>query len=118
MPSVPVTLDIGAAARRIAGRIERTPLRRSAWLGAASGAEVLLKLETLQPTFSYKIRGALNAVLRLDGDLYESTMDSLIHAYAKVSRGGFGLGQLAQVGLQESQAPVGVVLPASDLRRP
>jgi threonine dehydratase len=60
-----VTLDIGAAARRIAGRIERTPLRRSAWLGAASGAEVFLKLETLQPTFSYKIRGALNAVLRL-----------------------------------------------------
>jgi threonine dehydratase len=26
---------------------------------------VLLKLETLQPTFSYKVRGALNAVLRL-----------------------------------------------------
>jgi threonine dehydratase len=28
-------------------------------------AEVLLKLETLQPTFSFKIRGALNALLRL-----------------------------------------------------
>ena len=43
----------------------RTPLRRSAWLSAASGTDVFLKLETLQPTFSYKIRGALNAVLRL-----------------------------------------------------
>ena len=43
----------------------RTPLRRSEWLSAASGADVFLKLETLQPTFSYKIRGALNAVLRL-----------------------------------------------------
>ena len=60
-----VETDIAAAARRIAGRIERTPLRRSAWLGAASGVEVFLKLETLQPTFSYKIRGALNAVLRM-----------------------------------------------------
>lgn len=57
--------DIEAAAARIAGRVERTPLRRSAWLSAAAGAEVFLKLETLQPTFSYKIRGALNAVRRL-----------------------------------------------------
>ncbi|HSC29779.1 MAG TPA: pyridoxal-phosphate dependent enzyme [Vicinamibacterales bacterium] len=44
--------------------MSRTPLRRSPWLSAASGGEVLLKLETLQPTFSFKIRGALNAVMR------------------------------------------------------
>ena len=31
----------------------------------ASGGDVFLKLETLQPTFSYKIRGAFNAVLTL-----------------------------------------------------
>jgi threonine dehydratase len=43
----------------------RTPLRRSAWLSDLTGADVFLKLETLQPTFSFKIRGALNAVLRL-----------------------------------------------------
>ena len=43
----------------------RTPLRRSAWLSDASRADVFLKIETLQPTFSYKIRGAFNAVLRL-----------------------------------------------------
>jgi threonine dehydratase len=30
-----------------------------------TGSEVFLKLETLQPTFSFKIRGALNAVLAL-----------------------------------------------------
>jgi O-methyltransferase len=29
------------------------------------------------------------SVLRLDGDLYESTMDALNPLYAKVSRGGF-----------------------------
>lgn len=43
----------------------RTPLRHSPWLSAVAGADVHLKLETLQPTFSYKIRGAYNAVLRL-----------------------------------------------------
>ncbi|QUG99994.1 class I SAM-dependent methyltransferase [Saccharopolyspora erythraea] len=29
------------------------------------------------------------AVLRLDGDLYESTMDALVHLYPRLSRGGF-----------------------------
>lgn len=43
----------------------RTPLRYSAWLSKAAQAEVFLKLETLQPTNSYKIRGATNAVLKL-----------------------------------------------------
>jgi threonine dehydratase len=43
----------------------RTPLRRSDWLSGTAGGDVFLKLETLQPSFSYKIRGAFNAVLRL-----------------------------------------------------
>lgn len=43
----------------------RTPLRLSPWLSDASGGEVFLKLETLQPTHSYKVRGATNAVLKL-----------------------------------------------------
>jgi threonine dehydratase len=43
----------------------RTPLRRSDWLSAAAAADVHLKLETLQPTFSFKIRGAWNAALAL-----------------------------------------------------
>jgi threonine dehydratase len=47
----------------------RTPLRYSPWLSGISGGQVFLKLESLQPTFSYKIRGALNAVLRLREEL-------------------------------------------------
>jgi threonine dehydratase len=43
----------------------RTPLRHSSWLSSASGGEVFLKIETIQPTFSYKLRGATNAVLKL-----------------------------------------------------
>jgi len=43
----------------------RTPLRRSAWLSSLAGGPVAIKLETLQETFAYKFRGAMNAVLRL-----------------------------------------------------
>ena len=57
--------DVEAAARRIRGRVLRTPLRHSPALSEAARADVFLKLETLQPTFSYKIRGATNAVLAL-----------------------------------------------------
>ncbi len=40
-------------------------MRRSEWLSAAVGADIYLKLETLQPTFSYKVRGAWNVVRAL-----------------------------------------------------
>jgi threonine dehydratase len=57
--------DIRAAAARIEGRVLRTPLRRSEWLSSLAGANVHLKLEVVQPTSSYKIRGAFNAALRV-----------------------------------------------------
>jgi threonine dehydratase len=59
--------DIASAAARIEGHVARTPLRRSEWLSDLTGADVHLKLEVLQPTSSYKIRGAFNAALRLTG---------------------------------------------------
>ncbi len=40
-------------------------MRRSDWLSHASGGDVHLKLEVVQPTGSYKIRGAFNAALRV-----------------------------------------------------
>jgi threonine dehydratase len=43
----------------------RTPLRVSPRLSAHASADVRLKLEVLQPAFSFKIRGAFNAILRL-----------------------------------------------------
>ena len=56
--------DIAAARRRIGKVVLPTPLRRSEWLSTPA-ATVLLKIETVQPTSSYKIRGAVNAVQRL-----------------------------------------------------
>ncbi len=55
------TADIFAARGRIAPYIRRTPLIASAWLSALADADVRLKLESLQVTNSFKIRGALNA---------------------------------------------------------
>lgn len=57
--------DTEAARARIAGLITRTPLMRSRWLSAAAGADVWLKLENLQVTGSFKIRGAANRILAL-----------------------------------------------------
>jgi threonine dehydratase len=65
-PVRPIALeDIEAARARIAGTVLRTPLVK---IDAGSGAEVYLKLENLQPTNAYKIRGAANAVARLSDE--------------------------------------------------
>src|SRR4051812_46934498 len=59
-------LDVVAAARRIGPFVHRTPLERSSHLSAATGADVWLKLECFQATGSFKLRGAVNALLTLD----------------------------------------------------
>jgi threonine dehydratase len=63
-PVRPIALaDIEAARERIAGTVLRTPLVK---LGLGPGGpDVWLKLENLQPTNSYKIRGAANAAAKL-----------------------------------------------------
>lgn len=61
-----VTLnDLLHAQRRIAPSLAATPLVRSGALSERCGAEVWLKLECLQPTGSFKVRGALNKMLTL-----------------------------------------------------
>lgn len=59
------TSDVRAAAERIGDAVRRTPLTPSRRLSEATGANVLLKREDLQPVRSYKIRGALNLVDQL-----------------------------------------------------
>jgi threonine dehydratase len=58
--------DVFAARKAIAGIAVETPLVASAALSEAAGVEVLLKLETVQPVGAFKIRGAANALARLD----------------------------------------------------
>jgi threonine dehydratase len=57
--------DIRAAADRLKGHIERTPMRHSRTLSEITGAEVWVKFENLQFTAAYKERGALNKLLLL-----------------------------------------------------
>jgi threonine dehydratase len=64
----PAAADIDRAAERIAPYVVRTPLVPSVWLSDALRADVRLKLEMTQITGSFKIRGAMNALLRLRED--------------------------------------------------
>jgi threonine dehydratase len=57
--------DMLAARARMGERLRHTPLLRSAVLDRAIGGTVLLKAEPLQHTGSFKLRGAMNAVLSL-----------------------------------------------------
>ncbi len=57
--------DIQAARKRIGRDVAATPLRPSASLGRIAQHPVFLKLETRQPTGSFKLRGATNALLSL-----------------------------------------------------
>lgn len=56
---------IEAARERIASHVRRTPCRVSENLGRLAGCEVHLKLESLQETGSFKLRGVMNAILSL-----------------------------------------------------
>ena len=59
--------DIEDAYRRIEGVVHRTPLDTSSTFASLSGAEAVgLKLETMQRTGSFKIRGAYNKLSQLD----------------------------------------------------
>ncbi|HEX6135558.1 MAG TPA: threonine/serine dehydratase [Longimicrobiales bacterium] len=57
--------DVTEARGRIADVARKTPLERSAALSERAGCDVLLKLECWQPTRSFKVRGALNAIRSL-----------------------------------------------------
>jgi threonine dehydratase len=55
--------DVLAARRAIDGKVVRTPLLPSPFLTDHTGFPFLLKMETMQPTGAFKLRGATNAAL-------------------------------------------------------
>lgn len=65
MIRIPTHRDLVGAARRIEGKVLRTPLVHSEQLSRTTGARVYLKLDSLQPGGSFKLRGATNAVASL-----------------------------------------------------
>lgn len=68
-----------AARQRIAPYVRRTPLVHSPWISSQAGANVRLKLESLQVTNSFKARGAFNvAVARLERKAGDPKRDGLL----------------------------------------
>lgn len=63
---MPDAVDVLATADLLRDRVVRTPLLRSPALDARVGGRILLKAESLQYTGSFKIRGAMSRLLRLD----------------------------------------------------
>jgi threonine dehydratase len=63
--TAPTLADIQAARERLSGVVRATPVQSSETLGRLTGRHVVLKPENLQRTGSFKIRGAVNRLLRL-----------------------------------------------------
>jgi threonine dehydratase len=57
--------DVLAAQKQIANIAIQTPLKPSYTLSEKTGKQVWLKLENMQPTGAFKLRGAANAILNL-----------------------------------------------------
>jgi threonine dehydratase len=80
--TLPTMDDVEAAARRLGDQVLRTPLVRAAALEPLVGTALWLKLETQQRTGSFKERGALNKLLRLDRSAGVVTSSAGNHAQA------------------------------------
>jgi threonine dehydratase len=57
--------EIFAAQRAISGNVTRTPLLPSRHLSEVVGLPFFLKMETMQPTGAFKLRGAMNAAQKV-----------------------------------------------------
>lgn len=100
-----VTLkDIYAASGRIKSTVCKTPLEPSHSLSALVGTEVRLKMENLQHTGSFKLRGAANVLARLNADQRRAGVIA-------PTAGNHGLG-LACAG-HAAGIPVSIFLPFS-----
>ncbi|MDQ1206430.1 threonine ammonia-lyase [Microbacterium sp. SORGH_AS_0862] len=66
--SLPTLADFEDAARTLTGLITRTPMDESQVLSEIVGAPVILKMENLQRTGSFKIRGAIYRLSRLTAE--------------------------------------------------
>ena len=100
----PAPDEIAAASARLAGRIHRTPIVRSALLDRRAGRTVFIKAEALQRAGSHKARGAMNwfAAAATRGE-------RLDRGVVTASSGNHG--QAVALAGREAGVPVTVVMP-------
>ncbi|MBE0662017.1 MAG: threonine ammonia-lyase [Bacteroidales bacterium] len=67
-PELPHLSDIIKAQSVLKGVVKKTPLEPSKSFSAMSGAKVFMKLENLQSTGSFKVRGAYNRISSLSSE--------------------------------------------------
>lgn len=108
--ALPTADDVRAAAARIKGRVMRTPLVRAEKLSALAGADLWLKLESLQYTGAFKERGALNKLLTLsDADRKRGVIAASAGNHAQgLARHARALGVPATIVMPETTPDVKV----------
>ncbi len=79
-----VAKEVLSAEKRIRPHVRLTFLEHSAHFSKLAGAEVYFKLENLQHTGSFKVRGAMNKILSL-------TMEQMARGVVTASTGNHGL---------------------------
>lgn len=99
--------DITDAAKRIASLSPPTPLIRSQYFSQLLGANIFFKLEVLNPTHSFKTRGAANAIMRL-------SPEQQTRGVVTASGGNHGLG--IAYAAQSLGIPARIYLPESTPR--
>ena len=105
--TLPTVLDIYEAKRRLGPHLQPTPLLPSRWLSSIADGTVFMKVESLNLTNSFKIRGALNAALQVkDGTIVTASAGNQLRftaavedAAAGVNRVGLRVGSSAQEGI-------------------
>lgn len=100
---LPTAADVEAARANIAGYARRTPLWRLE-ADTPPGVNIWLKLETLQPTGSFKIRAAVNALKSRDPAMLKAGV-------LGASAGNFGLG--LALAARQLGVPVTIVAPST-----
>src|ERR1700676_2245631 len=94
--------DVERAARELRSYLPPTPLQYSRAFSDKARCHVHLKIESIQPIRAFKVRGALNKVIRMSG---EQRAAGVITA----SAGNHGLGVASAAAA--SQAPATVYVP-------
>ncbi|SEA20721.1 threonine dehydratase [Thalassobacillus cyri] len=91
--------DIWRAKKRITSVVEKTPLLYSQPLSDKAGTNVYLKLENMQPTGAFKLRGAANKMLSLSEEARKKGV-------ATFSTGNHGIAVAHVAGLNNIPATV------------
>jgi threonine dehydratase len=108
--TLPTLEGIRQAAHNLALSLPPTPLLRSEILSRAFEADVWLKLEMASPIASFKLRGALNAILQAQGS---GGIDSAVAA----STGNHGQGVAYAAGLTGLEAHIFLPEPANPVKK-